>query len=63
MLKRLLCEAVMTWELSCQGPLLIADGRFDDKMRDHVKNKFRRADEKNRCPDQVFISHANLQTI
>ena len=29
MLKRRLCEARFTWRLSCEGPLLIADGRYE----------------------------------
>ncbi len=29
MLKRKLCEATFQWDFECEGPLLIADGRYD----------------------------------
>jgi hypothetical protein len=29
MLKRKLCEARFEWKLTCKGPLLIADGRYE----------------------------------
>lgn len=47
MLKRRLCEASFTWKLKCDGPLLIADGRYEKKK-----------DEPNDYPQKVFISHA-----
>lgn len=49
MLKRKLCEATFTWKLVCAGPLLIADGRYDQK-RDMPQN------DKGKYPDKVFIS-------
>lgn len=50
MLKRRLCEARFTWRLSCEGPLLIADGRYEKKRTDDK-------DSKGKLPDKVFISH------
>ena len=38
MLKRKLCEAVFEWELSCDGPLLIADGRYQAPKNDKNGN-------------------------
>ncbi len=46
MLKRRLCEAAIEWSLRCEGPLLIADGRYEKQGKD--------AD----APDKVFISRA-----
>ena len=48
MLKRRLCEARLTWRLSCEGPLLIADGRYEKK----------KTDDRGKLPDKVFISRA-----
>jgi CRISPR/Cas system CSM-associated protein Csm3 (group 7 of RAMP superfamily) len=49
-LKRKLCEATFQWKLTCDGPLLIADGRYDhDKLPKEEKGKY---------PHKVFISHA-----
>jgi hypothetical protein len=49
MLKRKLCEARFKWKLTCERPLLIADGRYDQKrdMPDLADGKY---------PDQIFIS-------
>lgn len=44
MLKRKLCEAKITWEFSCKGPLLIKDGRFESPGK------------KEGYPDTLFIS-------
>lgn len=50
MLKRKLCEATFQWTLTCAGPLLIADGRYDhDKLPKEEKGKY---------PHKVFISRA-----
>ena len=49
MLKRRLCEARFTWRLACEGPLLIADGRYE-KKKDETK--------KGKNPDKVFICRA-----
>lgn len=52
MLKRKLCQAVIAWELTCEGPLLIKDGRFEDlKTQDSSKYT-----KKNGYPDTLFIS-------
>lgn len=49
MLKRTLCQATFTWILTCDGPLLIADGRYKkpDPANEQEKGKF---------PDKLFIS-------
>lgn len=44
MLKRKLCEVTFTWKLTCGGPLLIADGRYEH-------------DKGTKDPHKVFISH------
>jgi CRISPR/Cas system CSM-associated protein Csm3 (group 7 of RAMP superfamily) len=55
MLKRRLCEARFTWKLSCEGPLLIADGRYE---------KERSADEESKkLPNKVFISRTPGQDL
>ncbi len=53
MLKRRLCEAVFTWKLSCEGPLLIRDERWSDFL----------GSKKDGYPDSIFISHISLQEI
>ena len=45
MLKRKLCEAVITWKLTCEGPMLIKDGRFEKPESGY--------------PDTLFISRLN----
>src|SRR5947209_13837609 len=47
MLKRRLCEARFTWRLRCEGPLLIADGRYEKEK------------DKGKSPDKVFVSRAS----
>jgi len=54
MLKRRLCEAVIEWKLTCEGPLLIADGRYDQDRLPGEKGKY---------PNKVFISRATPETI
>lgn len=49
MLKRRLCEARFEWRLTCEGPLLIADGRYEKPKTDKDKGKY---------PDKIFISRA-----
>lgn len=49
MLKRKLCEAMFQWKLTCDGPLLIADGRYDHENLPK--------EEKGKYPHKVFISH------
>lgn len=46
MLKRKLCEATFQWELKCEGPLLIRDGRYTAKGQ-----------KAEGFPDCLFISH------
>jgi len=58
MLRRKLCEAVFTWELTCEGPLLIADGRY---LQKEVTQAFdTNPDEKKKrkgwYPDKFFIN-------
>jgi CRISPR-associated RAMP protein (TIGR02581 family) len=50
MLKRKLCEAVISWDLTCKGPFLIKDGRFDSLAKANGYSK-----EKG-YPDSLFIS-------
>ena len=57
MLKRKLCEAVFEWELSCDGPLLIADGRYQAPKNDKNGNN-NTNQEKGIYPDKLFISRA-----
>ncbi|MGH8613422.1 MAG: RAMP superfamily CRISPR-associated protein [Gammaproteobacteria bacterium] len=47
MLKRKLCEARFEWKLTCEGPLLIADGRYEKPDNEQEKGKF---------PHKLFIS-------
>jgi CRISPR/Cas system CSM-associated protein Csm3 (group 7 of RAMP superfamily) len=54
-LKRKLCEATLTWKLSCDGPLLIADGRYE---YDKLKGPNTSEEKKGQFPHKVFISHA-----
>ena len=54
MLKRRLCEARFTWRLKCEGPLLIADGRYEKKKDEKDKGK---------RPDKVFISRASQKDV
>ena len=49
MLKRTLCQATFTWTLTCDGPLLIADGRYE---KPDPTNK----QESGKFPDKLFIS-------
>lgn len=48
MLRRRLCEAKFEWELSCEGPLLIADGRYDKQRGENQDH-----------PNKVFVSRAS----
>ena len=50
MLKRRLCEARFKWHLKCDGPLLIADGRYKQP-------ETRNERDKGKFPDKLFISH------
>lgn len=54
MLKRKVCEATIIWKLTCDGPLLIADGRYDQKKLPKEKGKY---------PDKVFISRTRPDAI
>ncbi len=54
MLKRRLCEARFTWRLNCEGPLLIADGRYEKKRDETKKGKY---------PDKVFLSRASQKDV
>lgn len=49
MLKRRLCDAAFAWKLACEGPLLIADGRYEKEKEREGEKGF---------PDKVFISRA-----
>ena len=51
MLKRQLCEASFTWRLACEGPLLIADGRYAKTQKDKER------------PQKVFISRADAKVL
>ena len=51
MLKRRLCDAEFTWKLACEGPLLIADGRYE-------KEKSKEGEKEKSFPDKIFISRA-----
>lgn len=51
MLKRRLCEARLEWRLSCEGPLLIADGRYEKEK------------DKSKLPQKVFISRASQSDV
>ncbi len=53
MLKRRLCEAVFTWKLSCEGPLLIKDERWSDFL----------GSKKDGYPDSMFISRISQREI
>ncbi|HEX9943045.1 MAG TPA: RAMP superfamily CRISPR-associated protein [Thermoanaerobaculia bacterium] len=50
MLKRRLCEARFEWKLSCEGPLLIADGRYEKKRTE--------GEDRGKSPHKIFISRA-----
>lgn len=47
MLKKRLCVATFRWSLACDGPLLIADGRYQKEKKQE------------KDPDKVFISRAS----
>lgn len=55
MLKRRLCEARFTWKLSCEGPLLIADGRYEKKKAEDEESK--------KLPNKIFISRTPEQEL
>lgn len=61
MLKRRLCEASFEWELSCQGPLLIADGRYSQKeiMKPYENSQAEKKKRSGWYPDKYFINHEN----
>jgi CRISPR-associated RAMP protein (TIGR02581 family) len=61
-LKRRLCEASFTWKLKCDGPLLIADGRYDKKDKKKDRGGGERG-EKSFLPNKVFISHQGQDEI
>lgn len=48
MLKRRLCEARFEWKLTCDGPLLIKDGRYDKRGMPQLTD--------GKYPDGIFIS-------
>lgn len=50
MLKCTLCQAKFEWTLTCEGPLLIADGRYEqpETIGEAEKGKF---------PNKLFVSH------
>jgi len=57
MLKRRLCEARFDWTLRCEGPLLVADGRYE-------KDKAAKGDDQQKKqPQKVFISHAGIDQV
>jgi CRISPR-associated RAMP protein (TIGR02581 family) len=51
MLKRRLCEASFEWSLTSQGPLLIADGRYEKREKDQER------------PTKVFVSRASFEVL
>ena len=53
MLKRKLCEAAFQWELTCKGPLLIRDGRYDCE----------KGSGKEGFPDCLFMSHLSKEEL
>ncbi|MDL1968561.1 MAG: RAMP superfamily CRISPR-associated protein [Deltaproteobacteria bacterium] len=53
MLKRRLCEATFQWELTCKGPLLIRDGRYDCE----------KGSGKEGFPDCLFMSHLSKEEL
>ncbi len=57
MLKRKLCELSFTWSLECEGPLLIADGRYDQKELNPD------AENSGKYPDKVFISRNSIDDV
>lgn len=65
MLKRKLCEAVITWEFACAGPLLIADGRYsqDQVMAPFEDNRSERDKRKGWYPDKFFINKTGPQEV
>ena len=58
MLKRRLCEAVFQWELRCDGPFLIADGRYSQKevMKPYENNREEKKRRGGWYPDKFFIN-------
>ena len=61
MLKRRLCEASFRWELTCEGPLLIADGRYFQKevMKPYENNPAEKKKRGGWYPNKFFINHEN----
>lgn len=59
MLKRKLCEATFQWKLECEGPLLIADGRYSQKevMKPFEGNDNEKKKRGGWYPDKFFINH------
>ncbi len=59
MLKRKLCEATFQWKLKCEGPLLIADGRYSQKevMKPYEGNDSEKKKRSGWYPDKFFINH------
>lgn len=59
MLKRKLCEATFQWKLKCEGPLLIADGKYSQKevMKPYEGNDAEKKKRSGWYPDKFFINH------
>ena len=55
MLKRKLCQADITWELTCDGPLLIRDERFTEFKKNELKTIKKEGDV---FPDCIFLSRS-----
>jgi CRISPR/Cas system CSM-associated protein Csm3 (group 7 of RAMP superfamily) len=54
MLRRRLCEATFDWRLSCEGPLLISDGRYEiDRIKQGKQ-------EAGKYPDKLFVSRSPI---
>ena len=70
MLKSKLCEATIKWNLRCEGPLLIADGRYSQdevkkQWKDIVWKDIKDIEDmiKGWYPDKFFINRADLETM
>lgn len=60
MLKRKLCQARLSWKLHCPGALLIADGRYRDKLEAW---KIQYPENRTIYPNQLFISRTPIDRI
>lgn len=59
MLRRQLCEVTFDWQLTCEGPLLIADGRYEQE----IERKYKGKDKPKGLTDKLFVCRDPIRTV